>query len=95
MNDDKFNVPGSIEYKATEPLDAVLRAHTDQELRGYWLGRDTDGQVCLISNQNDADQVTLGIDTDGTPIVNYTDESEEFSYDVFDDYGVIRVRRYS
>jgi len=93
---DKWNVPGAVEYKPTRPLDTILRARTDQELRGYWLGYDLeDGQVCLISNQNDADHLVIDTDVDGVPVIRYTDETTEFSTSLLGEYQVIRVKRYS
>lgn len=78
----RWNVPGSIRYLPGIPLDIIIRSIKDNYLRGYWLERDHDGQVVFVSNQNNADFVTLDVDPDGFPVIVYDDElSEDFSYD--------------
>jgi hypothetical protein len=56
---EKWNVPGTSDYDNTTPLDPVLRSDEDQQLRGYWLGRAGDGQICFISNNNNNFFVTV------------------------------------
>lgn len=89
----KWNVPGGRRYTSALPLDNILNSQENQEKRGYWLGRTADGNVCIVSNQNGADAVTLDVDVDGAPIVRWDDTTEEFRYEDYD--GSIRIERYS
>ncbi|URP22156.1 hypothetical protein SEA_BIG4_72 [Microbacterium phage Big4] len=90
---DKFNVPGSVEYNPRLVDDFVLQSTLDERLRGYWTGWDYDGQLAFASNQNEADHVLVGADEDGTPTIIYDDElSTEFS---FDGLHTIAIRAYS
>lgn len=91
--EDKFNVPGSIEYNSEQPDDIILVSTADEQLRGYWVSWDTDGKLIFVSNQNNADHVLVGEDDDGTPIIMYDDaQSTEFS---FDGVHTIAIRAYS
>lgn len=91
--EDKFNVPGSVEYNTELSDDIILVSTVDEQLRGYWAGWDTDGQLVFLSNQNNADHVLVGEDVDGTPTIIYDDATAtEFSYD---GNHTIAIRAYS
>lgn len=89
----RWNVPGNARYIADLPLDIILSSIRDAFLRGYWLGRDVDGQLCFVSNQNNADYVHIDTDIDGVPVIVYdTDLTEELS---FDGILTLTIKRYS
>lgn len=89
----KFNVPGSVEYDPLLDDDYILQSTLDERLRGYWSGFDRDGQLAFGSNQNGVDYVLVGVDPDGTPTITYDDaRATEFSFDGID---TISIRAYS
>ncbi len=91
--ENKYNVPGSVEYDPYFADDFILQSTLDEQLRGYWTGWDSDGQLAFGSNQNGVDHVLVGVDPDGTPTIIYDDVlSTEFT--VYDD-NTIALRAYS
>lgn len=91
---DRWNTPGSTEYIPELPIDIIITALGDEKKRGYWLAySERDGNICLVSNNNQADHLYIDEDEDGTAQIHWTDETTEFSYDPVT--STIRVERYS
>lgn len=88
----KFNVPGSVSYRPDLPVDVILQSDEDEKKRGYWLERDADGHTLFVSDQTGTDGVTISEDEDGTPVIQYSENTKEL---FFDGYNTIALRSYS
>jgi hypothetical protein len=88
-----WNYPGERKYDWTDPLDVILQSQQDYFLRGYWLARDVDGQLCFVSDQKPATEATGRIATDGYNEILIKDGATEITYDTED--SIMEIERYS